>query len=49
MFDELKDELELAALLLVKRLIFVLANVIWFALLVFAFPDLLRWFLWPLG
>jgi len=49
MLDELKDELELIGLSMLKSLIFGLVHIVWFVLLVLAFPYVLEWFLWPLG
>lgn len=48
MFEDLKFELTMALYMVVRTLVFVLVHVVWFALLIFAFPYLLKWFLWPL-
>lgn len=48
MLDNLKAELMLTLYMAVRPLILVLVNVVWFALLIFAFPYFLKWFLWPL-
>lgn len=48
MFDDLKVELAMAVYMAVRMLVLVLVNVAWFALLIFAFPYFLKWFLWPL-
>ena len=47
-FEDLKLELTMALYMVVRTLVFVLVHVVWFALLIFAFPYLLKWFLWPL-
>jgi hypothetical protein len=48
MFEDLKFELTMALYMVVRTLVFVLVHVVWFALLIFAFPYLFKWFLWPL-